>query len=167
MFIINKLSYEDIKSIITLQKETVRTLKDKSLFYPAHTDELECIIKYTGHAIGLYCNELLIGYATIIYCSKDDQLSQMYGIPDKYMHLTAILDDVAILSQHRGKRYQLFLWNYIITYFCSDIYFLLTSIHPDNIASLKNAFYFDMIVISIKKMYNNAIRYVLLKSLMH
>ena len=87
------------------------------------------------------------------------------GISNKYEPLTAILDDVAILSRYRGKRYQLLLWNYIALHFCSKTKFLLASIHPDNIASLKNAFYFDMTITSQRKMYNNALRYILLKEL--
>lgn len=89
----------------------------------------------------------------------------MYGIPNKYKPLTAVLDDVAILSQYRGKRYQLLLWNYIAFHFCSKTKFLLATIHPDNIASLNNAFYFDMKIISQRKMYNNVPRYILLKEL--
>lgn len=165
MLTIKKFSHNDIKNIVTLQKEIISSLKEKTWFYPACASELEDIINYTGHAIGLYFDELLIGYATIIYCSKDDQLSKMYSIPNRYEPLTAILDDVAIQYQYRGKQYQLFLWNHITYHFCSKTKFLLTSIHPDNIASLKNAFYFDMKIISKRKMYNNVPRYILLKKL--
>ncbi len=165
MHIIKELTHADIKNIIILQKEIISLINEESWFYPARTDELEDIINSTGHAIGLYIDESLIGYATIIYCSKDNQLSKMFDIPNKYKPLTAILDDVAILPQYRGKRYQLLLWNYITLHFCSKIKFLLSSIHPDNIASLKNAFYFDMTITSQKKMYNNVPRYILLKKL--
>lgn len=165
MFTIKNITHNDINKIIILQKEILISLKEKSLFYPSNIDELECIVKYTGYAIGLYFNESLIGYATIIYCSKDKQLSQMYDIPNKYIPLTAILDDVAVLSQYRGKRYQLLLWKYITLHCCSKTKFLLTSIHPNNIASLKNAFHFNMTVISKKKMYNDSLRYILLRKL--
>lgn len=165
MLIIKEITHNDIKNIATLQKEIITSLKEETWFYPACIDELEDIINYTGHATGLYFNESLIGYATIIYCSRDAQLSKMYGIPNKYEPLTAILDDVAIISQYRGKRYQLLLWNYITLHFCSKTKFLLTSIHPDNIASLKNAFYFNMTIASQSKMYNNVLRYILLKEL--
>lgn len=165
MLTIKKLTQNDIKNIIVLQKEIIGSLKVEELFYPACIYELKDIIEYTGHAVGLYSNKLLIGYATIIYCSKDNQLSQMYDIPNKYVPLSAILDDVAILSQYRGKRYQLLLWKYITFHFCSKIKFLLASIHPDNTASLNNAFYFDMEIISQKKMYNNSPRYIMFKQL--
>ncbi len=165
MFTIKKINHNDINKITVLQKEIIFSLKEKSLFYPLNMDELECIVKYTGYIIGLYFNEALIGYATIIYCSKDKQLSQIYDIPNKYIPLTAILDDVAISSHFRGKGYQLLLWNYITIHFCSKTKFLLTSIHPDNTASLKNAFRFDMTIILEKKMYNDSLRYILLKRL--
>ncbi len=165
MLIIKNVTHDDVKNVTMLQKEIVSSLKEKTWFYPARTDELEDIINYTGHVIGLYFDESLVGYATIIYCSKDNQLSKLYGIPNKYKPLTAILDDVAILSRYRGKRYQLLLWNYITLYFCSKTKFLLASIHPDNIASLKNAFYFNMTITSQRKMYNNVLRYILLKEL--
>lgn len=165
MLIIKKITHDDIRNVTFLQKEIISSLEEKIWFFPVRTDELEDIINYTGHVIGLYLDELLIGYATIIYCAKDDQLSKMYGIPNKYQSLTAVLDDVAILALYRGKRYQLLLWNYITFHFCSNIKFLLSSIHPDNIASLKNAFYFGMTIISRRKMYNNALRYIMLKEL--
>lgn len=165
MLLIKKITQDDIKNVVTLQKEIISSLKEKTWFYPACSNELEEIINYTGHAIGLYFDESLIGYATIVYCSKNDQLSKMYGISNKQKPLAAILDDVAILSRYRGKQYQLLLWNYIALHFCSKTKFLLASIHPDNIASLKNAFYFNMTIISQRKMYNNVPRYILLKGL--
>ena len=163
MLTIKTLSCNDIKNIIILQKEIIDSLNEKTFFYPASIDELECIIKHTGYAIGLYYCESLIGYATIIYCSLDSQINQTYGISNEYIPITAILDDVAIQSQFRGQRYQLLLWNYITLHFCSKTKFLLTSIHPDNTASLTNAFFFNITIISKKEMYNNSVRYILLK----
>lgn len=80
MLIIKKITHDDIKNVVTLQKEIISSLKEKTWFYPACTDELKDIINCTGHVIGLYFDESLIGYATIVYCSKDAQLSKMYGI---------------------------------------------------------------------------------------
>ncbi|WP_305113463.1 hypothetical protein [Thomasclavelia cocleata] len=165
MLLVKKITQDDIKNVVTLQKEIISLLKEKSWFCPACPNELEEIINYTGHAIGLYFDALLIGYATIVYCSRDNQLSKIYGISNKHKPLTAILDDVAILSRYRGKQYQLLLWNYIALHFCSQTKFLLASIHPDNIASLKNAFYYNMTIISQRKMYNGVPRYILLKRL--
>lgn len=165
MLTIRKITHNDIKNVTVLQKEIICSLKEKKWFYPASANEIKDIINYTGHVIGLYFNESLIGYATVIYCCRDYQLSKAYEVPNKYAHLTAILDDVAILSQYNGKRYQLLLWNYITLFYCSKTKFLLASIHPDNIASLKNAFYFDMTIISQMEMYNNAPRYILLKEI--
>lgn len=165
MLIIKGITHNDIIDISMLQEEIINTLKEKTWFLPACKNELEDIINHTGHAIGLYFGKLLVGYATIIYCSKDDQLCKMYGIPNKYQPLVAILDDVAILPSYRGRRYQLLLWKYITLHFCATTKFLLASIHPDNIASLKNAFYYDMKIISQRKMYNNVLRYILLKEL--
>lgn len=163
MLTIKRLTYKNAENIIILQEKVINSLGQKALFYPATLDELIDIIKFTGYAVGLYDNEQLIGYATIIFCSLDNQLKDLYQIPNKYIPTTAVLDDVAILTEYRGKKYQLLLWNYIASHFCFEKQYLLASIHPQNIASLRNAYYFKMKIIAKKIMYNNTYRYILLK----
>lgn len=165
MLTVRNLSYSDVESIILLQEKVKDSLNDKTMFYPATIDELKHIIKYTGYAVGLYCNEQIIGYATIIFCYLDNKLKDTFDIDAEFIHTTAVFDDVAILPQYRGKKYQLLLWNYLANQFCLRQKYLITSIHPQNTASLRNAYHFGMEIYKQKKMYSNSLRCILLKKL--
>lgn len=159
------LSANDIPNLLILQNNILKSIKDKTFFYPATSDELKQIITQTGYAVGIYNDKLLIGYATAIYCALDYSASASFNVPPNYVANVAILDDVAILEQYRGHKYQLYLWNYITSKLNSEIKYVLTSIHPKNYASLNNAKKFNMKILCTKILYCDYPRYILYKKL--
>lgn len=165
LFSIKLLSLNDIDTLRKLQYKIINSLLDKESFYPLSLDELRQIITKTGFVVGLFSDNVLVGYATIIFVDLAPQLISVFNISSQNLFCTAILDDVAIAPNYRGHNFQLLLWNYIQQNFCTEIKYLKTSIYPYNLASLKNAKKFHMNIVNKKFLYENNLRFILEKKI--
>lgn len=117
-----------------LESEVYTGLKNKNVFSLLSESEFYERIKLPNRIIGIWDEDLLIGY--VIYKLPDKSERKEFDIIDNN---TVLLDGLAVKKQYRGQGLQLVLMNAFEAiarenHFCS----IVASVHPDNIFSLSN-----------------------------
>ena len=161
-----KLELSDIASIEQLQKIVVDTLDDASILQPLNHDELKNILNGNGRMLGAFVNEQLIACRALLFPFEDEE--EHLGLDAKAADLSRVLyQEVSfVLPTYRGYGLQRKLGERIMQLIDPKAFDLVcATVKPFNIASLKDKFGQNLVVVALKLKYGGKLRYVFAKHL--
>ncbi len=165
------LGMEYLEQVLQVQADVVGTLEDYSLYYPSPEQIFRESLSGYGLIIGCFVEKRLVGFRSIWYPrSHPENLGISIGMLDKnQLDQVAHLERSCVLPDYRGNRLQIHMTHYALdlaTRNKSFRYFFST-VAPMNYASMKDKFEASMVIVQLKKKYEEYYRYIFYQDLIN
>lgn len=164
-----RLYLEDLPAIETVQEAVIADLRDKTALHPLSTEEFLFILNERGLMVGAYVEEELIGFRALLIPEIDEEhLGYDIGLPEEELPRVIYQEISAVLPAYRGNRLQQKLADVImkeLPKLPGKFRYVLSTVAPMNIPSLKDKFSQDMFIASLTEKYGQKKRYVCVKDL--
>ncbi len=167
--LITEASINDIEEIIKLKKDVWDKMENKDWYVIDGTDKqfLEKQLKNNGLILKAVSNNRIIGFLIV-----ENNIEKESSII-KHTHLENEIDNcielsnVAVDSEYRGNHLYTKMVEKAEKYMTNkyNIRYILATVHPDNIASMKSLLNIGYEVYCTTKMYGNKDRCILMKQL--
>ncbi|WP_438311842.1 GNAT family N-acetyltransferase [Sporosarcina sp. FA9] len=164
---IKRLNAHDLDEIMSLQLKVVKELTTESFLQPLEEEEFLYILNGKGLMIGAFYNEELIAFRAMMEPELDEEhLGKEAGL-DKSVWSEALYSEITNVNpEFRGNGLQVLLGKLIMKEVDEERFrYILTTVAPFNIASLKDKFAHGLEIVSLGEKYNNMLRYTMLKDL--
>lgn len=171
-FEIRMASSEHLAAIMEIMKKAQKNMKDKTWFAPSTREELLEVINRKGFILGAWEKESgeLAGFFVTIFPDREENMGQYIGLSEKEMHSVVHMDTVVVSEKYRGNHLhekmlrtaEEILKKEMRRSETSKLY-LLCTVHPDNIYSLRNMQQNGYRILLKRTMYQNLERYLLCK----
>ncbi|MEH6943894.1 GNAT family N-acetyltransferase [Bacillus sp. JJ722] len=168
-YTVKKLAMEHITSVLSLQETVVVDLDNPSILQPLEEEEFRYILSGNGLMIGVFVDHELIAFrALLVPYTLEDHLGIDAGLPEKDLNLV-IYQDISNVHPHfRGMSLQRSMASWIMDELNKQEHsykYILATVAPFNIASLKDKFSQGMEIVALKPKYGGNLRYVFMKQL--
>ncbi|MFD1928436.1 hypothetical protein ACFSFY_10275 [Sporosarcina siberiensis] len=162
-----RLNVQHLDEIMSLQQKVVNDLLTGSFLQPLDEEEFLYILEGKGLMIGAYYNEELIAFRAMMEPELDEEhLGKGAGL-DKSVWSEVLYSEITNVNpEFRGNGLQVLLGELIMNEVDVERFrYILTTVAPFNIASLKDKFAHGMKIVSLGEKYNNKLRYTMMKDL--
>lgn len=163
-FHIQRLTMNDIPKINRLQDTVVEKLHDSNMLVTLSDSEIQHILLDGGLFIGVFIKERLIACRAFLIPDIDDPEHLGYDarIP-KGEFPEVIYSEISMVDpSYRGNRLQTFMGKILIELVKqSNFKYVLTTVAPNNIPSLKDKFALGMRIVHVKEKYGGKLRFIL------
>lgn len=166
-FIIRNLTVNELPDVLHLQREVVALLEDKSTLATLSAEEFTFILSGNGSLIGVFVDDRLIAIrATLVSVEDDEHLGFDIGLDASELD-SVIYQEISIVSPaYRGHGLQQIMAQVIIEQLKDrEFTYVLATVAPFNIPSLKDKFSQQMEIAALKEKYGGKLRYVFVKDL--
>ncbi len=161
---INVLNISDIDAVLNVQDETVRHIKDSSLYYPDTREVFEASLSGHGLIIGCFVDQRLVGFRSIWFPrSRPENLGLDIGMQDpNQLSQVAHLERACVIPEFTGNRLQMRMTRHAINLAKqnSSFRYLFSTVAPMNYASMQDKFLADMLILKLVKKYEDYYRYI-------
>ena len=161
---INVLNTGDIDAVLNVQDETVRYMKDPSLYYPDTREVFEASLSKDGLIIGCLVNNRLVAFRSIWFPrSRPENLGLDIGMQDPaQLSQVAHLERACVIPEFTGNRLQMRMTRHAIhlARHNSSFRYLFSTVAPMNYASMQDKFSADMLILKLVKKYEDYYRYI-------
>lgn len=167
-FYVRRLNADDLEIIKEVQQKVFETLPNKDMLQPLTTEEFQLIFNGNGVMIGAFVDERLIAFRALLIPEKDEEgLGADIGLTDEEdLNRILYLEITNVLPQYRGYGLQKRLGNMIMKEIdVTRFDYLISTVMPYNIPSLKDKFYHGMHIERLKEKYGGKLRYIFVKYL--
>lgn len=139
-FEIKKADIEDLEDIMDIMADCRNTLKNKEWFVADDEIYVRNHLEKNGFAvIARTDTEKAAGFFLIKYIDQEDELTCALGYDQKKIGKTAVMDSACVRQEYRGYSLQRKMQKAAERMLDKNQYhFLICTIHPDNLASLKS-----------------------------
>lgn len=164
---VKQLDVHHLDEIMSLQLKVVKELPTGSFLQPLDEEEFLYILNGKGLMIGAYYNEELIAFRAIMEPELDEEhLGKEAGL-DRSVWSEVLYSEITNVNpEFRGNGLQVLLGELIMKEVDVERFrYILTTVAPFNIASLKDKFAHGMEIVSLGEKYNNKLRYTMMKDL--
>ena len=165
------LGPEYLEKVLQVQADVVGTLEDYSLYYPSPEQIFRESLSGLGLIIGCFVEGRLVAFRSIWYPrDHPENLGRDIGMQDREeLNQVAHLERSCVLPEFRGNRLQIHMTHYALdlaTRNKSFRYFFST-VAPMNYASMKDKFEASMVIVQLKKKYEDFYRYTFYQDLIN
>lgn len=162
---IRYLEKEDLPAIMQLQSIVIEDLIDKDRLEPLSEEEFLSILNGDNLMIGVFDGDVLIGFRAFMIPEKDDEgLGSDIGLTEKDYDQIVYSEISNVHPEYRGNGLQSFMGKqWIESLDKNQFRYILATVAPFNIASLKDKFALGMKIYRMKDKYGGKLRYVFCK----
>lgn len=167
-YYVRRLTVEDLQRILDLQQEVVKALPNQETLEPLSAEEFLFILKGNGLMIGIFNHDRLIAFRALLIPIVDDQsLGRDIGLTDEADLKRILYQEISnVHPDFRGyglqKKMATIIMNQIDT---SKFDYVLATVMPYNIPSIKDKFHQGMYIAALKEKYGRKLRYIFVKYL--
>lgn len=165
---VKKLTLDDLPQILTLQKTVVDALPDKEALQPLTVEEFQNILKGNGVLVGVFVEDRLIAFRALLIPDMDDQdLAKDIGLSDEADLKRVCYQEISnVHPDFRGYGFQKKMASIIMKLIdTSQFDYVLATVMPYNIPSIKDKFHQGMHIAAVKEKYGGKLRYIFFKPL--
>lgn len=156
---------DDIESLLVIQQNALAVLDDASQLEAVTTEELAENIDNGLLGVAIIDGEMAAFRS--MHLPVEDYLGHYAGVTDDTRD-DLIYSDITIVDpKFRGLSLQRRLGKWLFEHFEQDYTLIMATVHPDNIASLKDKFHHGMVITAVDKLYGNKLRYIFKKDVGH
>lgn len=162
------LTTDDMANIMTLQDKVVEALTEKSALQPLSIEEFNAVLSEEALMIGLFDEEKLIACRAMLVpeIGHEDHLGPDAGLSElelsKVIHSEISMVDPAYRGQGLQTRMGKILMEKIDR---SRFRYVLATVAPFNIPSIKDKLALGMDIIALKEKYSGKLRYIFYRDL--
>lgn len=166
-FYIRNLTMNELQDVLHLQREVVAALEDKSTLATLSAEEFSFILSGNGSFIGVFVASQLIAFrATLIPEVDDEHLGLDIGLDVGELSSVVYQEISSVAPSFRGHGLQQIMGQAIMEQLKDSAFsYVLATVAPFNIPSLKDKFFQEMEIASLKEKYGGKLRYVFVKDL--
>lgn len=166
-FIVKQLTENDLKDILSLQQVVVDALPNKETLEPLSAEEFLFILHGNGIMIGAFVEDELIAFRALLIPEMDDEgLGADIGLSEEDRKRVLYQEITNVHPNFRGHGLQKKLADCIMKQIdTSEFHYILSTVMPYNIPSLKDKFYQGMRIAALKAKYGGKMRYIFVKRL--
>ncbi|MFS0749054.1 hypothetical protein [Oceanobacillus sp. 1P07AA] len=161
------LTREDLPIIMQLQNIVLEDLIDKDRLEPLSKEEFLTILSGDKLMIGVFNQKTLIGFRAFLNPKNDEEgLGKDIGLLEsEYPHI--VYSEISnVHPDYRGNGLQTFMGKtWMDSLNRRDVRYILATVAPFNIASLKDKFALGMRIYQLKNKYGGKLRYIFCKDL--
>jgi len=161
---INLLNISDIDAVLHVQNETVRYIKDSSIYYPDSREVFEASLNNDGLIVGCIVNDQLVAFRSIWFPrSRPENLGLDIGMQDpNQLSQVAHLERACVIPEFTGNRLQMRMTRHAINLAKQNNSFryLFSTVAPMNYASMQDKFSAGMLILKLVKKYEDYYRYI-------
>lgn len=153
--------------ILSLQVETVASIDTPESLQPLSSEEVDIILSGKGLVVGVYSKEALIAFRVLLEPPLDDEhLGLDIGLEDEQLS-EVIYQEISIVQPHfRGMGLQQLMGQILMKEVKDMNYrYVLATVAPFNIPSLKDKFSHGLEIAALKLKYGGMLRYIFVRDL--
>lgn len=161
------LSFANKSEILSLQVDTIASIDMPDSLQPLSDDEVDVILSGKGLVVGVYSNEALVAFRVLLEPPLDDEhLGLDIGLKNQQLS-ECIYQEISIVHPHfRGMGLQQLMGQLLMKEVKEKNYgFVLATVAPFNIPSLKDKFSHGLEIAALKFKYGGMLRYIFVKDL--
>lgn len=165
-FYVRHLAADDLEEIMEVQQKVIDALPNKELLQPLTEEEFLTILTGGGIMLGAFVEDGLIAFRALLIPELDDEgLGADIGLAkEEDLRRVMYLEITNVLPTYRGYGLQKQLGNMIMKEIdISRFDYVLSTVMPYNIPSLKDKFYQGMHIEKLKDKYGGKLRYIFVK----
>ncbi|MGJ9459455.1 GNAT family N-acetyltransferase [Oceanobacillus sp. CF4.6] len=166
-FYVRYLTIKDLPEVINLQSKVVQGLPEPDVLQPLTTEEFTRILKDRNLMIGVFVDERMIAFRAMLAPEKDEEgLGADIGLKEEKFG-TIIYSEISNVDpDYRGNGLQTYMGKILVNNIDDNRYrYILATVAPFNIASLKDKFALGMEIAVLKEKFGGKLRYVFKKDL--
>lgn len=166
-YYVKTLTVDDLTDILALQQEVMDALPNKEQLQPLTSEEFLFILKGNGLMIGAFADQRLIAFRALLIPEMDDEgLGEDIGLTGEELKQILYQEITNVHPKYRGHSLQRKLANCIMKQIDqSKFKYILATVMPYNIPSLKDKFDQGMRIEELKEKFGGKIRYIFAKRL--
>ncbi|MFC3901017.1 GNAT family N-acetyltransferase [Aliicoccus persicus] len=163
--VIQYITVKYLSDVVTLQNIVYSYLDKKELLETLSVNEFKILLN-SQFAVGIFDGEHLIAFRAFLVPSHDmdDHLADDVGIDKE----GTIYSEVSLVHpEYRGQQLQTKMGKYLIDDLkrSSDLKYILATVSPNNIPSLKDKFKLGFRILKTKYKYGNKLRHIMMRDL--
>lgn len=161
------LEQKDLQDMLTLQQVAIAHLDSKDVLQPTTVKEFETILSGNGFIIGLFDEQRLVAYRSMLVPPLDEEhLGLDVGLSKETLDHVIYQDLSIVHPSYRGKGLQKQMGELVMAQINRSLYdYVCATVAPFNIPSLKDKFALGLQVFALKQKYQGKLRYVFMKKL--
>lgn len=162
------LTIEDIPQILSLQKQIIDALPDKATLQPLSVEEFTSILIEKELMIGLYDQDQLIACRAMLIpkVGHEDHLGPDANLTGEELNQVIHSEISMVHPNYRGQGLQTKMGKMLFANIDrSRFRYIMATVAPFNIPSLKDKLTLGMHIIDLKEKYRGKLRYILFKDL--
>ncbi|WP_077596651.1 GNAT family N-acetyltransferase [Oceanobacillus kimchii] len=161
------LTREDLPVIMQLQDIVIEELIDKDSLEPLSREEFLTILSDDKLMIGVFDQQILIGFRAFLNPINDEEgLGKDIGLLESDYPCIVYSEISNVHPDYRGNGLQTFMGKtWMDSLDRRDFRYILATVAPFNIASLKDKFALGMKIYRLKNKYGDKLRYIFCKDL--
>ena len=165
--IIRKMEEQDLSSILELQEYVIESLMDRTFLQPLSEEEFLFILRGNGLMIGAYDAAKLIAFRAMLEPEIDEtHLGWDAGLAESELSSVLYSEVSNVHPDYRGHSLQQILGTILMKEIDRSRHrYIVATVAPFNIPSLKDKFSLGMHIISLEKKYGGLNRYTFMKDL--
>ncbi|MEI7025496.1 hypothetical protein [Paenibacillus sp. y28] len=165
---LSTLGREHLEAAESLQHTVVQGLQDQTQLSPFSPDELERVITGRGRTVGVFVDGRLMAFRAVDFPGNDpDNLALDLGFAEPLARQAAHFEMSVVHPDCRGNGLQQLMGHAVLELIRArrDVRFILATVSPSNVPSLKDKFALGMHIAALKPKYGGLWRYILLRKL--
>lgn len=161
------LTMKDLPAILKLQTVVYKALEDKKRLQPLEVEEFETILEGEPLTVGIFHQDELIAFRAFFNPVQDEEgLGGDIGLTEKDYPEILYSEITNVHPNYRGNHLQIKMGKFIMeTLDTSAFRYILATVAPGNIPSMKDKFALGMRIYTVKEKYEGKLRYVYCKDL--
>lgn len=168
-FRLAELGYSDLEPIMQLQEKAVDHMVSPHFLQPLSTEEVAWILSGHGRIIGAYVQNRLAAFRALLVPKLSEEYLGKDGGIDNGERSRIIYSEISVVDpDYRGNRLQNKMGRILLkTVDRNRFRYILATVAPFNIASIKDKFELGMEIAALKKKYGGKWRYIFMKDMDH
>lgn len=161
------LSFANKSEVLSLQVDTIASINMPDSLQPLSECEIDVILSGKGLVVGVYSNEALVAFRVLLEPPLDNEhLGLDIGLMNQQLS-ESIYQEISIVHPHfRGMGLQQLMGQLLMKEVEEKNYrFVLATVAPFNIPSLKDKFSHGLEIAALKVKYGGMLRYIFVKDL--
>jgi ribosomal protein S18 acetylase RimI-like enzyme len=158
----------DLDELAAVHKSIIGALKDKQQYANTTRSEFEEILCGQGMAMGTFDKGKLVGFCIFLFPGDSgENLGIDIGLAEDELDSVVHMEAGAVLSEYRGMALVADMANELLERIKAGARYryVLSTVHPLNIPSLRIQFKFGLKIVALKEKYGGLMRYILMHDL--
>ncbi|WP_249871367.1 GNAT family N-acetyltransferase [Oceanobacillus saliphilus] len=166
-FSVRSLNLHDIDEVMSLQKKVVLALAEPDFLQPLTVEEYTKILNNNDLMIGVFVGEKMIAFRAMLAPENDDEgLGADIGLRVEEFSSIIYSEISNVDPDFRGNGLQTYMGKILLRNLDRKKYkYMLATVAPFNIASLKDKFALGMEIAELKEKFGGKLRYLFVKEL--